>query len=49
MRKLVRDFVARHTLLERAVAHGKTIAIRQKPSLPRRPSANIQTLRITPR
>jgi len=42
VRKLVRDFVARHTLLERAVAHGKTIYVRQKhplgivPDVPKR-------------
>lgn len=42
VRKLVRDFVARHTLLERAVAHGKTIHLRQKhplgivPDVPKR-------------
>lgn len=42
VRKLVRDFVARHTLLERAVARGKTIHVRRKhplgivPDVPKR-------------
>lgn len=42
MRKLLRDFVARHTLLERAVARGKTLAVRRKhplgivPDVPKR-------------
>lgn len=42
VRKLVRDFVARQTLLERAVARGQTIALRRKhplgivPDVPKR-------------